>query len=362
MSFYLQVDGIQVDQIASNTGWGDFGRWAKLLDPDQFGEVRSLYENGWTDEPAKLMDELGDASKDENLDADCASVVSAIIITLEGRENSEVVSVTDGMGKDDDSLKASLRIESVAPNYSEISLDKIVDPKHINTEDERNRRKALLLLLLGYFAWQVAELLDKSGILATHVVFNDRLAKILREGMTREAIAALSAGPVAPTLTTPPIGPLPYTPKSPWPKYFPAIEKEAAKVAADMAVKLNQTTAKNIETAMTNGASKDEAIDAAIRKATERRAVAIEDDMTFVGTQIENRAVAEVDEMWLIWRTQMDELVCGRCGPLDGITVKAGKPFVSPDAENPDGIWYPVISTHARCRCEILSIMLPKTS
>lgn len=354
MSFYIQIDGEQQDQIASNTGWGDYGRWVKLLDPDEFPETRSLYEDGWAN-PAELIAELPLAIEAEKPDEDVSSVVDSLISELKDHKTSTVVSMTDGMGGDEnESIHASLQVQSTEPI----------------TEEERKRRREFLLLLLAFFMWQADAIVASAPggppplpgaeptppLSPTAPIFNLRLAKILTDGMTQTAAATLTAGPVG---VPAPAGESVHPP-SPLPALAPGSTEEAAarsevadivpNVAAKVADQLNQTTEKNIAAAVKNGATREEAIDSAVRKAVVNRATLIEDDLNHVAIQIAMAAWFKTNYVDLMqWNTREDERVCQICGPLEGLRAKPGGEFRP-------GIRWPVIDSHGNCRCFLTEV------
>lgn len=97
MSYYIQNDGDLGPQVASNSGWGDFGRWTDSLNPDDYGEVIGLYGNGWSDKPTDLASQLKDAQViSPPFDKETADVLSELISTIDAKT---VVSITDGIGE-----------------------------------------------------------------------------------------------------------------------------------------------------------------------------------------------------------------------------------------------------------------------
>lgn len=199
-------------------------------------------------------------------------------------------------------IKASLAVESTTP----------IDDK------EKKRRKAFLFALLAFFAWQQ----DQASMGAT-APYVERLATILRDHMTEAAHAVAESAPIA-----------------------EAAKPMIAKQANALAIKINETTSKQIITAQTNGATLEEAVKKTLGKSIETRASVIEDDMTFLAGQIVNVAGAAISQRQLIWICADDEKVCPVCSKLDGVVVEAGQPFA-------DGVYLPVVDTHSFCRCKI---------
>ena len=63
MSVYaaLDTDLDGGEQVGTNTGWGDFGRWVDGLDAGDYGQVVHLREHGWSQKLADLESQLADA-------------------------------------------------------------------------------------------------------------------------------------------------------------------------------------------------------------------------------------------------------------------------------------------------------------
>lgn len=215
------------------------------------------------------------------------------------------------------------------------ALDALVDSRARLTPEERKRRKQFLLLLLAFFGWQAHELASGTGR-ADEARFNARLTDVLSRGM-RDALR--SAGDVSEPVAT-------------------QGDAEIARIAADVAEKINGTTAKAITDATAGGeTSIVEAVDAALLRAIETRAETIEGDMYHLGKQVRNKVQAILTGKQVVWRTKEDDRVCDDqklpdgtikygCSPLNGVVMKAGEEFAP-------GIRWPVTDTHANCRCEL---------
>lgn len=98
MSFYLQIgSGGASIQIASNKGYGDFGRWVESLGLKDFPQVKHLYEFGWSQKPVALKMQLDMALKRHPpSDPTIVSTARGLSDSLQGI--SMVVSITDGLG------------------------------------------------------------------------------------------------------------------------------------------------------------------------------------------------------------------------------------------------------------------------
>lgn len=325
MSFYLQIDGENDDQIATNTGWGDYGRWAKTLDPGKFREVRDLYELGWSDEPESLIAELKDAADEFSPDADVLSIVNTILELLDDAKDATVVSVTDGMGEDE---------------ASELSLGSDTESR------DRKKRDRFLLSLLAFFAWQGEQYIEGSGTVDA-ASSQERLAGVLARGM--QPLAIQMAGRAGDGRGVLPAG------------VEATIDKYLATESGRLATLINATTDKAVKKAFGKPAPvegeapavellppepTEEEVKAMVDEVIETtatRAQAIEDDANHLGGQIGMQSRAEVDQKWLQWHTEEDDKVCDICEPLDGIVFRAG-------SEVAPGIRWPVIDTHTACR------------
>lgn len=99
MSYFLQIGANGgPSQIASNTGYGDFGRWAETLDPKKFPEVIHLYTYGWCQHLTALEKQLADAMKVAKPSASVADTIKTIIGLLSTAGAAECCTVTDGIG------------------------------------------------------------------------------------------------------------------------------------------------------------------------------------------------------------------------------------------------------------------------
>ena len=98
MSYYVAFDGELSDQVATNTGWADFGRWVDDLDDKVYPELVHLREHGWSQRLDSLGADLVDAVEHHAPDdADTLSVVASLQAQLHNRGGAEVATITDGM-------------------------------------------------------------------------------------------------------------------------------------------------------------------------------------------------------------------------------------------------------------------------
>lgn len=97
MSRYLEVNDQQRGQVASNAGWGDFGRWADGLDEQNYGAVTQLWETGACDNAAALKQQLAKAINQKPPDKDVTSIGQGIIGMLADCDERDTVGITNGM-------------------------------------------------------------------------------------------------------------------------------------------------------------------------------------------------------------------------------------------------------------------------
>lgn len=97
MSLYAMADDVFAGDVASTGGWSDFGRWAESLDDSP--EIANLWHNGWSQEPAALLEELSAAN---GMSESVRGIVKALRSAVEANENADVIVVTDGVGAEED--------------------------------------------------------------------------------------------------------------------------------------------------------------------------------------------------------------------------------------------------------------------
>lgn len=107
MSYYLDFDGEQVAQIASNTGWGDFCRWTEGLDADDYAEVVHLAAYSWCQNLDDLSAQLAAAADAKPPEDTVASTVQMILETLAERGDAETCNVSDGLSSEEDEVQES---------------------------------------------------------------------------------------------------------------------------------------------------------------------------------------------------------------------------------------------------------------
>ena len=83
MSVFLTNDEDPGDQVASNCGWGDFGRWVDTLDANTFPMLAALRGHGCAEPVSALRKELAKALKKfPPTDASALAVAQAVAEAL----------------------------------------------------------------------------------------------------------------------------------------------------------------------------------------------------------------------------------------------------------------------------------------
>ena len=116
MSVYAEWEG-GGDQVASTTGWSDFGAWADQLDAELFPEVVRLWEYGGVDSATDLVSQLESALRDDS-PADWTVRHTAdglLALARKAAGSGESFDVTDGMGRDDGRDEADDEADAAIP-------------------------------------------------------------------------------------------------------------------------------------------------------------------------------------------------------------------------------------------------------
>lgn len=102
MSTYAQFDedGEQY-QIASNTGWSEFGDWCESLDVEQFPNIVQLFEHGATEDLPALAEEMPKALEANPPDDKTAGVADNLLQALRANEGAGVILITNGVSPAD---------------------------------------------------------------------------------------------------------------------------------------------------------------------------------------------------------------------------------------------------------------------
>lgn len=95
MSIYAQAEENQ-SQIASNSGWSEFGNWTDGLDVNRYGAIVALWEHGIWEDLATLNKQLRMAQQSEPPSEDVQKIIDEIIEFIEGEE---FILITNGMSR-----------------------------------------------------------------------------------------------------------------------------------------------------------------------------------------------------------------------------------------------------------------------
>lgn len=105
MSYQGYFDRAFGGDVASNSGWSDFCRWADDL---PFDELAHLVHHGYATEPDGLADELRDALAEHVPPADVASTAQGILLLLaRWPDDAESFIISDGLGSGEDADQPS---------------------------------------------------------------------------------------------------------------------------------------------------------------------------------------------------------------------------------------------------------------
>ena len=95
MSVAAYLDGEEVAQVATNSGWRDFCMWGAARSGSQ---LRQLCTAGWSEELGVLERELRVALSSGDPTSDQRSVGEGLLAMLAGRGERVVLVVSDGFG------------------------------------------------------------------------------------------------------------------------------------------------------------------------------------------------------------------------------------------------------------------------
>lgn len=97
MSQYIHDENDNQEQIASNSGYGDFGRWVDTLDTALYRRVVHLREYGWSQSPKEVGEQLARALSNNEPTPDVRDIALTIVDFCKTNGESEIVLVSDGM-------------------------------------------------------------------------------------------------------------------------------------------------------------------------------------------------------------------------------------------------------------------------
>ncbi len=100
VSISAKLDTGQMEQIATNKGWGEFSRWVRTLEMDQFPVLHHLVEYGWTQKVPEAREQLltalgGKQSKN------VADIGAGLVTLIREAKLDDVLVITNGLGPDD---------------------------------------------------------------------------------------------------------------------------------------------------------------------------------------------------------------------------------------------------------------------
>lgn len=360
MSVYLHADNeTNGEQVASSKGWGDVIAWSEQLPHEHYSELLHLIHYGWVEDLESLESEIKEASEFYIPEQeDVASTLDGLFNAIKSRpDKAEVMHLSNGMAEDDgcdEGEKEDSPIEKAIGDLANTPPD---------NEDvlKRNRReRALLLLLLGFWQAQEADILatidpDAHQPITLKPQWNADLSAAILGGTV--AVGFASAQESMRAIELPPERAR---------EVNAIVHEELQTVADNFAALINQTTIDRVNAAMlgvTSGAENAggllrSAIGDVFDDAERTRGPKIAADNVFVAEQVGGLAPGEVANkppadgvkpiltVTAEWFTADDDRVCPVCGPLDRRIVIAGDEFAP-------GINLPVVDTHPTCRCNI---------
>lgn len=102
MSQYVSTEAMEMEQVASNLGWSEFCDWVGTLEVEAHPALHELATFGYTNDAGELLDELDDAVEaSPPPSADVADVAEELADFLEGKEDAEIVVISNGMTAED---------------------------------------------------------------------------------------------------------------------------------------------------------------------------------------------------------------------------------------------------------------------
>lgn len=102
MSYYLEIDGEQIDQIANIRGYGDLIRWVQSLPLDDTPSLQHLVEHGWSEDAPGVLSQVRVALRNNPpAAADVLKTAANLEQLLGAAPNAKQVGITDGFVEDD---------------------------------------------------------------------------------------------------------------------------------------------------------------------------------------------------------------------------------------------------------------------
>lgn len=94
MSIYAVSDDDELVQIASNSGWSQFGDWAETLDAKEFPAIVGLWEHGIYEPALQLESEMKGAQERMEPIEDVVGIIEELLTVCRG---ATFVLITNGM-------------------------------------------------------------------------------------------------------------------------------------------------------------------------------------------------------------------------------------------------------------------------
>lgn len=101
MSYYIQTSVDDMEQIASNGGYGDLIRWVQKLPHQKAPNLRHLVRYGWSDRSREVAAELKACIKQQPPKGYVLETATGLLKIIAGAPNGSVLTITDGLGHDD---------------------------------------------------------------------------------------------------------------------------------------------------------------------------------------------------------------------------------------------------------------------
>jgi len=99
MSYYAIIDDTPRGDVATTSGWWEFGEWADTLDLDKYNEIVVLSEHGLSDKPLSLARQLAAAIVAAKPSRDVASIAAGLIKIIAASSTTDddgVIVISDG--------------------------------------------------------------------------------------------------------------------------------------------------------------------------------------------------------------------------------------------------------------------------
>lgn len=103
MGYYVVIDGVYTQPLATFRGWADFKLWICGFEDKEFFHTKHLIDHGWDQELPQMLEDLQEMLR-HNPPAHIASTIKDLVHTIKsGPKNPDVIVLTDGSVEDDGS-------------------------------------------------------------------------------------------------------------------------------------------------------------------------------------------------------------------------------------------------------------------